>query len=387
MATTLKFSLLLLLCACVQSLAEKSGHKWISSAVIPLKEWQDLDNRLQTLNRTKNSGVCLFVWTRLFSPVWDMTYLRKYLSWVKAVLFESMARQCSVDSPCNSLCELRVIVKIMGDNHNKMSPFFIHLKQSKTFFYFHHKNEKERTELDKRIKKSVAASNCQWVENIWVDADDGFADGFFQHITADLPGEIVRTGTKGKAWRGAIITGHQPNTLILGNNKCGSVKGEEDQPNIFYSGLSPAQGYILRRKVWDQLTVKVMYPGLHFLIAKQTRKFIMHGLGIKWSPSSSLVSKTAASEETGILLIDITRKSKKHSIFLETPFSSHFPWTTANQLPNCGPEQKRKMKDQYSKSIDYLLDATNTLYLSMKEVCKNNPNFGSASKFGLRCGV
>jgi len=87
-----------------------------ASKIVQLKEWVRLDNRLATLNRTENSAVCLFVWTRLFSPMWDETYERKYLAWVKAVLFESMARQCPADSPCHSLSQLRVVIKIQGEN-------------------------------------------------------------------------------------------------------------------------------------------------------------------------------------------------------------------------------------------------------------------------------
>jgi len=157
-------------------------------------------------------------------------------------------------------------------------------------------------------------------------------------------------------------------------------------PDNYYAGLSPAQGFILRRSVWDKLKVWVMYPGLHTFFPRQARKFIMHGLGENWSPRSQWSSWGDAdtnAEDTRILWIDLTSKSKQHTLFLRTPFSKHYPWKDSKLLPRCDSDQTREMIGN-SKGLNYLVDASSQLHMSMGKVCENNPSFGS-SKFGLHC--
>jgi len=131
-----------------------------------------------------------------------------------------------------------------------------------------------------------------------------------------------------------------------------------------------------------------MYPGLHKRFPNQARKFIMHGLGENWSPGSRLTRYERDSinaQQTGILWIDLTAQSKKHTLFLLTPFSKRYPWKEANLIPSCNGNQAKELITKYSRNIIFIVEASTKLHLSMGEVCENNPHF--PSKPGFNCGA
>merc|ERR1719193_746204 len=100
------------------------------------------------------------------------------------------------------------------------------------------------------IQKIVDQDDCKWLSTIFIDADDGFLDGYFDYVTSGLTGKLVQTLTMdGEPWRGAVFGARSLSRLVIGKGRCGTENIEKH----WYSGFSQGQGFILRRDVWEEM--------------------------------------------------------------------------------------------------------------------------------------
>jgi len=347
----------------------------------------------EQLDNVNPQKVCLFVWTRLSADLWDDSYTNKFFEYMDNVLFQSIARQCTNFTQCTSITRLKVVVRIDGHNETQNELLVNHLKKlsnKHTHLMWYKKRAKSRWQVYKQLGDIVSQDTCLWVSYIYVDADDAFLDGFFHYVSTKIP-DILNNDKN--YWRGALFVSRDLPGLVVGNNKCVSGKyvGYKDK-SLFFAGLSPGQGFILRRWIWRTLKRKVQPSFLHPKFVKVTREFIMHNLG--YANYTSVTSKNYKlgfitekkdSRESQLLLIDLTVNWTTSGILIHTPFSSHYPWAYHDKMPTCTQEQMAKIDIKFPKDIWWLLSAAERVHITMKEVCKNNMYLEIGKRKHLGC--
>jgi len=241
------------------------------------------------------------------------------------------------------------------------------------------------TRYQAMIEQIVDQDDCKWLSTVYIDADDGFLDGYFDYVSSELTGKLVNTLTMdGLPWRGAVFGPRSMSRLIIGKGRCATKKIEYH----YYSGFSQGQGFILRRDVWEKIGRRGKMRQKHIKFLSDMRNFIMRWLGFReyqsqccdnynvlWKQSDeqiALENKDAASSR--ILYIDVSLEMKTAAIFVVTPFSSHFPWESWQDLPACRDEGKKFVQRQFPKDINYILDIVDSVYLNItfEEACQQN---------------
>jgi len=338
--------------------------------------------QLKQLTALHRKGVCVYVWTRLHADSWDDDWTDKFFKWMQSVFYRSLKRQCTLNSQCPLVAQVKLIVRIDGQSNTRKQNIINRLEiLDKNILWYMNRNE-----MEQQIRNVVSASNCAWVSYIYIDADDALLDGFFQHVTSSITERII---IDKKFWLGALFIPREIPQLTLGNDKCevAEFKGYGGATS-FFCGRSSGQGILLKRKVWDKLKKKVLPPFLHPWFLKVSRDFIMHGLGHSEYHSLSctkpdhfrFTNKLDAAEvyersdaaETGLLLIDLTNNWETSGILLRTPFSSHYPWSYSTEFSQCTEEQKAKIGKVFPKNVSWIIEVGDALHISMEEACKNN---------------
>jgi len=351
------------------------------------------EEQMTALNRY---GVCLTVWTRLHADMWDDVWLDNFFDWMKNGFLQSIARQCTSDTPCPLLAQSKVILRIDGKNHLQNKKLIDHIENLDTNILYYHKSDKKY--IEKQMVKMIAASKCSWVSYVWIDADDIFLDGFFKYVTTEIPRLVIQ----GRVWRGALFIPQVLPNIVIGNGKC-TVKYFEEYESLhtFFCGLSPGQGFVLRREVWDALSSKVVPYFLHPAFLKVVRNFVMHGLGFDKYTSGSCgkghfwlgngreeevwAYEERDASDTNLFLIDLTRNWTTSGIKIHTPFSGHFPWGNYNELPACTFKQKVKIMRNLPSDVRYMLKAASNIKITMEEACNNNRYMADGVRKHTRC--
>jgi len=175
--------------------------------------------------------------------------------------------------------------------------------------------------------------------------------------------------------------------LILGHNRCEVKKIF----NPFYSGLSQGQGNILRRDVWESIGRGFLSRGAHVQYLRNFREFVMWRLGAAeyhsntcrrkfffWNETKEhIVYELRDAAQTRIRFFDVALENSTSAVFVQTPFSSHFPWDGWREIPVCDDEQKEIVQRDYPKDVKYLLELAGTLIFGIKDAC-NNKFFANA---------
>lgn len=303
------------------------------------------------------------------------------------VFFESIERQCSTRTPCKGIKMFHLIVRVDADpvNDPQNDPrLHQHRFMSKRLQIKFLKNYEQKP--DHYISATVKKHSCQWISSIWLDADDMLLDGYFKHVTEDIPRVLTETKTsEGNLWRGAVFGLRSSKTLVIGSNRCETLFDNHQ----IYCCFSQGMGVILSRKVWEELGQKFLHHTRkpnhrHFL--KTIREFVMHGLGYadykslaegRWNDTYSAYDSSDAAESR-IRLFDLSKNSSTYGVFMWTPFSSHFPWNDINNLSICTEEQINKIQESYPQEIAYMIEAWiahKEIHPTITETCQNNKYF------------
>jgi len=324
-----------------------------------------------------------------------------FLRWMRDGMLESVARQCTNWSPCPLLALSNLIIRIDGENavQNQKLVEKIETIDESIFWYINPTHQAPR-KIQKHMIQTVGASSCSWVSYVYIDADDIFLDGYFQYITS----EITKLVIKRPGSRGALFIPRYLPNLVIGNNKCTTEDFEGYSPDHpFWCGFSSGQGVVLKRTIWNSMRSKVLPHFLNLGFLWQARTFIMRSMGYRNYTSKScrpplnilgfgkrldrriheLEELEAA--ETRLFLVDVTRNWRTSGIMVHTPFSGHYPWAYYNKLENCTKSQRQKVLRAFPSDIEWLLEASGYIHVSMQKACDHNRYMAPGVRNRSRC--
>jgi len=334
----------------------------------------------------ENYGVCLFCHSRLLVKHWSINYAKNFLSYMNKVLIPSILRQCESHSSCPSMRSFYLLIKV-DQHHDELEKFIW-----RTGKLINLRVYTDPTAYHEIIHKIVDWDDCKWLSSIYIDADNSLLNGYFDYVLSKLIGKLEQTvTTDGLPWRGALFGARTLSHLIIGKGRCGI----EDVDEYWYSGHSQGQGFLLRRDVWEKSGRFSEIRGLHNRFLQKLRNYIMRGLGFKdweskccqgwarfWNETDerqiALENEEAASSR--IMFFDMSLVKSTGAMFIVTPFSSHFPWNTWQDLPVCRDEERRAIQGKFPKSIGNILNTVNSGYLNitLQEACTSNIFLSSA---------
>jgi len=355
----------------------------------PLKQKNRLARNSHVIAYPEADGVCLFLETRIDVRTWTTEkWIKSFFSYMKNVIVKSILRQCKGLNSCTSVKSFDLFIKLWG-HHTQLTKFIEDVRQivSTRVFLFSGRKHK----ISKAIGEIVDENNCKWLSTIYLDADDGLLDGYFDYVTSEITNKLLHTNTvHGTNWRGAVFASRYIPRLVLGNNRCAVYT---ETLHVFCSGHSQGQGYVLRRDVWESMGRPWRDRGSHWLFLQGFRNFVMNRLGfmeyrsetcehgkfkLYWDQTQENIAFEKADEaRSGIMYIDIPPVLGTSAVFVQTPFSSHFPWDTWRDLPVCDSDQKLVVQQQYPQDVMYLLELADSFNLTAEEVCKNNRYFAA----------
>jgi len=343
-----------------------------------------LKDPLAATNRSESHGVCLFVQTKIDISTWKTEkWIESFFFYMRDVLIRSIVRQCNELVSCPLMKTFTLFIKADG-YHDKFLKFIEYVEQVTNARVF---SEHARIRnFNEAVAEVVEQNDCMWLSFIWIDADDAFLDGYFYHVTSEATKILLETRTaRGLPWRGAVFGSRTMPRFILGKNRC----WVEEVPTCFYSGHSQGQGFILRKTVWELMTRKYVRRGHHTKLLETFRTFVMHGLGFKeyssrtgvrWTGNEKQIAhETRDAAESRIMFIDISREWNTSAIFIQTPFSSHFPWSKWRNFSVCDSEQKQAVQQKYSQDLTDLIDHVPNLDFEIADACMNNMFFRNKS--------
>jgi len=327
-----------------------------------------------------NYGVCLFCHTRLMVKNWESgSWAKKYFSYIKHVLIPSILRQCEFHSSCPSLKSLYLLIKVDG-HHDELDKFIWEIGQKINLRVF-----SGPTDYRAIIHRIVDQDDCKWLASVNMDADDSFLDGYFDYMLSELIGKLDQTLTMdGSPWRGAIFAPRFLSRVLIGKGRC---KYEEINQH-WYCGYSQGQGYLLRRDVWEKCGRYAQIRGAHTQFVRNFRNSIMRGLGFEeydsqtcqgsnrfWTQTEQQIdfeNKDAAASR--IMFIDMSLVKSTAAMFIVTPLSSHFVWSSWQDLPVCNNEERKAIQRQFPKNIEFILNTADSadLNITLQEACRNN---------------
>jgi len=332
-----------------------------------------------THNSQVNYGVCLLCNTRVLvdNPGSESErWYHKFFSYMKQVLVPSILRQCELHSSCPSMRSLYLVIMIQG-HHNKLDSFLQEVGRMINLRVFH-----KYEHYSEIVRNIVDQDDCKWLSAVYIDGDDSFLDGYFHWVSSELTAKLVQTQTmNGSPWRGAVFAPREIPKLILGNGRCAYI----EQKLTYCQGFTQGQGFLLRRDVWEKMGRITPTRGLHTAFLGNFRNFVMWGLGFeeyhsdacrgRWNNNDKQVAeenKDAA--DSRIMFIDMALEMSTGCVYIQTPFSSHFPWNTWENLPVCGDEERENILEKYQSNITYILDYVNSVDfdITFEEACKNN---------------
>jgi len=327
-----------------------------------------------------NNQVCLFMNTVLDDSLWTDNWRERFLHHMRTVLMESVYRQCTKKSPCRSLESFHFFVQTQDKSFSEIVP----TADKDLWVNVHFNNRSENhTLLDRIVVETVSKNRCRWIAYTWLEADDAFMDGYFQYITTKVPKVLITTSRNdGSSWLGALFAARKIKTLVLGHNRCTTSYYYND----FYSGQSQGQGLILRRDIWLAIKSPYIHRGFHVHFLKKVRELVMRKLGYPEYSSPCCVHEHTTWEntklqiqlekedasESGILFIDVTADWKTSALFVQTPFSSHFPHGNYSDLPICDKEQQHAIREEFPKDVMFLMHVAKEANMSFEEACYNN---------------
>jgi hypothetical protein len=328
----------------------------------------------------KRSGVCLFLHTRLDVKKWDVNRTDKFSSYMRDVFLNSILRQCKDLTLCSSLKSFYLVITIQSYNH-ELGKFFEYVSRVTNLHLispidYPHSFREE-------VAQIIEQDNCEWLSNIWLDADDALLDGYFDYVTSDITKKLLTTTTpNGSAWRGAVFAPREMPRLIVGMNRC-IVKHKDI---ALWSGHSQGMGFILRRDVWESMGKAIPRRGIHNKFLPKFRRYIMDKLKYdyefcqspyvkdkRWRKTKEQIAcELKDATESRIMSIDIALTNKTGTLFVQTPFSSHFPWNQWENLPLCDYKQMEVIQREYPRDVKYFLEIARSVNMSIiGDVCMN----------------
>jgi hypothetical protein len=265
--------------------------------------------------------------------------------------------------------------------NEELEKFLVYIKRFIPVLVFN--NPDRHLKVRDGLIEAVGKSACQWLSIVWIDADDAIMDGYFDYITSTLRKALVETRTAdGLPWRGAVFAAREMPRLFLGYNRC--KVDTEHQP--FYSGQSQGQGFIIRRAIWESMQRPLIHRGGHVFFLKRFRELVMHGLGFLeyqsltckhgltyWRNTERQINYEKNDEsKSRIIFIDVAQDWNTTAIFVQSPFSSHFPWETWRDLPVCNQKHRNDVQKVYPQDIMYVLEYADSFDFTFADACANN---------------
>jgi len=343
----------------------------------------NFEEPLSDTGNDKRDGVCLFMSTEISTKNWTPMYANKFIDWMRNVFLVSVERQFKI--PCPGVKAFKLLIR-----GNQTDPKLAKLREYggkvgeiPLVWHFH-------WQYGDIVKDTVLKRNCKWISTVYLDADDALLDGYFKLITEEIPIILDKTTTSdGKTWLGAVFALRAPRQLVLGLNRCKEVFDGFH----WFCGYSQGQGVILRRSVWDKLNQKMLYHPRHTIFVKKWREYVMHGLGYKdylsvagegkfksynrYNPKHRTFDESDATASQ-IKMLDLSRNWTTSALFVQTPFSSHFPWQFADELPECSKEHIYEIQRKFPQYIGYIIDmwlGHKDIHMTILEACSHNKYF------------
>jgi len=313
----------------------------------------------------------------LNSREWTASYAKSFMAYMKSIFFDTAYQQCTVMSPCPSMKAFYILIHVQG-NLDIVGNFFAEQEYNNVFI-IRSPNWSSKSQV--HVKQVVLERDCQWVEHIWLDADDPIMDGYFNYITSDIPSILNNAGAN-QYWRGAVFGARYMPSLVLGNDRCGFGI----PPLEYFCGQSQGLGLILRRDVWEDIGYPYIGKGDHTSFLKRAREFVMHRLGHEKYLSKSCIKPNVLWKnienqiqfgikdalDSQIKFIDVTQRWQTSAIWVLSPFSSHFPWNTLDELPICNSQQQDVIQRTYPVNIKNILELANKTFTTLMENCQSN---------------
>jgi len=119
---------------------------------------------------------------------------------------------------------------------------------------------------------------------------------------------------------------------------------------------------------------------------KEFRDLVMHGLGfLKYNSEifergpnmwrntiEQIYYERKDAADSRIIFIDVSQDWNTMGVFIQTPFSSHFPWMSWKDLPVCDKNQRDGILKEFPQDIMYILKYADSFDFTLADACANN---------------